>query len=138
MTDRITTEKRSQNMAAIKSRENKTTEKRLEKILRENKISGWRRHYKILGTPDFAFPKEKIAVFVDGCFWHGCSCKTIPKSNIEFWNNKITTNKKRDRRVNVELKGKGWNVVRIWEHQLKKNPEIVVRNIKAKFINSKL
>lgn len=109
-------------MAAVKSRGNKTTEQKLLVLLRENKITGWRRHYKKLaGTPDFAFPKRKVAVFVDGCFWHGCECSSIPKTNRKFWKEKINGNIKRDKLVVSLLRKKGWFPIRIKEHEFKNN-----------------
>lgn len=109
-------------MALIRSRGNKSTEMALISLLRKNKISGWRRHSKtVAGRPDFIFPKQKIAVFVDGCFWHGCpQCSLIPKSNKKYWDLKIERNKKRDLRIKRELMKKRWIVVRIWEHSLKR------------------
>lgn len=76
------------------------------------------------GKPDFIFPKLKLAVFVDGCFWHGCpKHATWPKSRAAFWAAKLTGNKARDRRVNRELRKRGWKVLRIWEHELKRRNE---------------
>ena len=72
------------------------------------------------GRPDFAFPKAKVAVFTDGCFWHGCPrCYTRPKSNRKFWDAKVARNRERDREVSRGLRRKGWRVIRIWEHALK-------------------
>jgi DNA mismatch endonuclease, patch repair protein len=89
-------------------------------------LTGWRRHYAILGTPDFCWPQKKIAIFVDGCFWHGCPrCYNSPKSNIEFWKAKIEVNRKRDRKVNRELRIKGWRVIRIWECRLNEKRSIL-------------
>lgn len=131
MVDVHTKEQRSRNMAAILSRGNKKTEVALLRLLRENKITGWRRHYKNLpGTPDFVFIKARVAIFVDGCFWHGCtSCDFNPRSNWRFWANKIKGNKERDRRVNKDIAGRRWKVLRIWEHQIQKNPEKVIGKI---------
>lgn len=119
--DKISREQRSKNMAAIRSRGNKTTEERFVRYLREMKITGWRRHARgAFGSPDFLFPKLKVAVFIDGCFWHGCKKHyNPPKSNQEYWEPKIKRNKKRDREVNKHYKDKGWEVIRIWEHDLK-------------------
>ena len=76
---------------------------------------------RIYGRPDFADRKNKIAVFVDGCFWHKCpDCFKEPKSNTEFWMNKIEKNVRRDRKVSYLLKKWGWKVIRIWEHDIKK------------------
>lgn len=122
--DRVTKEKRSEMMAAVKGRGNLTTEIALMKILKKEKITGWRRHYdRVEGRPDFAFPKQRVVVFIDGCFWHGCKKHaTIPKTNTKFWEDKIARNKERDRKVNRELKKAGWAVLRIWEHDMNKNP----------------
>lgn len=122
MVDTISKKQRSKNMALIKSIGNKSTEMALISLMRENKITGWRRNNKtVAGRPDFIFPKKKLAVFVDGCYWHGCSkCKLRPKSNNEYWDKKINRNKERDREVNKELKKSKWKVVRIWEHAIKK------------------
>jgi DNA mismatch endonuclease (patch repair protein) len=111
--------KRSEVMSKIRGKGNKATEIALAKLFRANGITGWRRHYPIIGRPDFAFPKQKLAVFVDGCFWHGCPKHGAqPKSNKEFWESKLASNKARDRRVNRMLRNKGWHVLRIWEHEL--------------------
>jgi DNA mismatch endonuclease (patch repair protein) len=73
------------------------------------------------GKPDFVFPKKKIALFADGCFWHGHDCRGLkPASNVEYWTAKIARNKKRDKEVAKELKKKGWIVARIWECEIKK------------------
>lgn len=130
--DTFTKEKRSQNMAAIRARDNKTTEVEFARQLRINKISGWRKHQKgAYGSPDFLFRKEKLAVFVDGCFWHGCKKHCImPKSNQSYWNPKIERNKKRDRQVNIFYKKKGWKPLRIWEHDIKKNPQKTIQRLK--------
>ena len=109
-------------MAKVKSQGNKSTELKTIKFFRENGIKGWRRRYKLTGNPDFVFPKSRLAVFIDGCFWHGCKehCR-IPESNSDYWVSKIDRNIKRDACVNYELSKKQWLVVRIWEHELQKN-----------------
>jgi DNA mismatch endonuclease (patch repair protein) len=108
-------------MSSIKSKNNKSTEIILAKLMRKNHISGWRRHLSIPGTPDFAFQKHRIAIFVDGCFWHGCpKCYRKPKSKIKFWTNKIAQNITRDRRVTRKLQSLGWEVIRIRECELQK------------------
>lgn len=134
MADVHTKEQRSRNMAAIKSRGNKTTEQQFLSLLKAAHIHGWRRHYKILGKPDFAFPKQKTAVFIDGCFWHGCkSCFQMPKQNQKFWRNKINQNQTRDRLVNKTLKKEGWHVLRIHEHELKKPEKVLTKVIRLSF-----
>lgn len=132
MTDVLTKEQRSYNMSVIKSSNTKSTEITLAKLFRVYGIVGWRRNNKrIFGRPDFVFLKNKIAVFVDGCFWHGCPrCYISPKSNKAFWDKKIKTNIKRDRLVTKELKNKHWNVLRIWEHEIKKSPRGAIDKIR--------
>jgi DNA mismatch endonuclease, patch repair protein len=112
-------------MAQVKSRGNKSTEKQLIGALREAGIKGWRRGYPLFGNPDFVFRKERVAVFVDGCFWHGHPRKCrIPQTNREYWIKKIGRNKKRDRQVTRHLLKKGWIVVRIWEDSVVKRVTI--------------
>jgi DNA mismatch endonuclease (patch repair protein) len=121
MGDVFTVEKRSLVMSAIRSRGNETTEVRLARLLRENGIKGWRRHSALPGRPDFAFPSLRVAVFVDGCFWHGCPVHfRCPNARGDFWREKIGRNRARDRAVNRVLKLRGWTVVRVWEHALTK------------------
>lgn len=106
-------------MSKIRSGGNKSTEVKLVKILRQNKVSGWRRNSKLLGKPDFVFSKERVVIFVDGCYWHGCRwhCR-FPKSNQKYWESKIGSNKSRDKTISKELSRQGWKVLRIWEHEL--------------------
>jgi len=133
MSDVFTQEKRSEVMSHIRSKGNKDTELTMIHIMRSNHISGWRRNQPILGKPDFVFPKQKIALFVDGCFWHCCpEHSTKPKNNSEFWEKKLQGNQKRDAYVNEELTKMGWNVIRIWEHELK-HPEKVVEKLLASY-----
>lgn len=103
-------------MASVKSRGNGTTEVALARILCAAGVRGYRKHWPVAGKPDFAWPGLKVAVFVDGCFWHGCTrCKYLPRSNRKFWENKIENNKKRDRRVSQRLRRSGWRVIRVRE-----------------------
>jgi DNA mismatch endonuclease (patch repair protein) len=120
MSDIFTAEKRSQIMSHIRSKNNKSTELKLIKIFKEYGITGWRRNYNVKGHPDFVFLKKKIAVFVDGCFWHGHKCqKHKPENNSEYWQKKIKYNKSHDRRINELFKNRDWTVIRIWECELK-------------------
>ena len=136
MTDIWSSTKRSQVMASIKGKGNKSTELALVALLKAESITGWRRHLSLPGKPDFCFPKQKVVVFVDGCFWHGCpKCYRRPKSNLDFWDSKITANRSRDRRVNRELKGKGFLVLRIFEHQLG-SPAIIVTKLRKALMRS--
>lgn len=113
------TPQRSRIMSAIRSKGNMSTENLLATLFRIHRISGWRRHLELPGTPDFAFVARKVAIFVDGCFWHGCRrCYRQPAKNTAYWASKIRTNKKRDERVARKLRRMGWAVMRIWEHSL--------------------
>lgn len=132
MTDIWSKQKRSEVMSLIRSRGNKATELRLIEIFREYGITGWRRNQPLLGKPDFTFRRERVVVFVDGCFWHGCpKCYKRPSSNQEFWDTKIANNRKRDHLVSRELRRLGWQIVRIWQHQLDKPPRTVGRIVRA-------
>ena len=107
-------------MASVKSRDAKSTELKFISLLKEKGITGWRRNYPLTGKPDIVFSRFKIAVFIDGCFWHGCPhhCR-MPSSNVNYWNNKIEKNKIRDKKITKALKMRGWQVIRIWEHEIK-------------------
>ncbi len=131
MTDVFSKVKRSEVMSKIRGKGNKDTELALIKILRHEKIFGWRRNQKIFGKPDFVFRKQKVVVFVDGCFWHCCPIHTTkPRNNEEFWEKKLSSNKARDAIVTKTLQQKGWKVVRIWEHELT-NSSLVLEKIRS-------
>jgi DNA mismatch endonuclease (patch repair protein) len=116
-------------MALVRSRGNKETELRLVAIFRAFRITGWRRHKPLPGKPDFIFPRRRLAVFVDGCFWHGRRWHLrMPKENRPYWRRKINGNMTRDRANTLRLKQAGWRVVRIWGHSLKR-PELVAGRI---------
>lgn len=84
------------------------------------------------GTPDFYFKDRRVAIFVDGCFWHGCpTCYRRPQSKQEYWDGKLTRNIERDRRVDNELHKLGIITVRIWEHQIADDLASVVGRVKA-------
>lgn len=118
-------------MSRIRGKGNKATELRLIQTFRDNDIIGWRRGSKLPGKPDFVFPKLRVAVFVDGCFWHGCpKHATWPKNRAAFWKAKIEGNRSRDRRVDRALRQRGWVVLRIWEHSLTRKAEaLTVRRL---------
>ncbi len=120
-------------MRAVKSSKNKSTEEKLIAYFKENKITGWRRNYKVYGKPDFVLPDLRIAIFVDGCFWHGHDCRnTHPEQNKEYWQRKIARNMARDKEVTDHLERLGWNVIRIWECEfLKKNRGLLEKRLKA-------
>lgn len=123
---------RSQTMSKIRGKGNKTTEVVFRLALVRAGIKGWVMHPKeIIGKPDFFFPKKRIAVFVDGCYWHGCpKCGHIPKTRTEYWKEKIRRNKERDAMVNKTLKKQNIKVVRFWEHEIKGSLNSCVRKIK--------
>jgi len=106
-------------MARFRSRGNKSTEDALVRALRAARLTGWRRHVRLPGSPDLVFRAERLAVFVDGCFWHGCRRHLrLPTTRPDYWPAKIERNRRRDRRVARELRSRGWSVLRLWEHQL--------------------
>ncbi len=121
MTDIKTPEQRSRNMAAIKGKDTKP-----EIIARKYLFSRGMRFRiqvrKLPGNPDIVLPKYKTVIFVNGCFWHGhegCKYFRLPKSNVEFWKEKIKNNVARDARNETELKALGWRVIRVWECEIK-------------------
>ena len=124
MADIWSKRKRSEVMRRIRSQGNEATELRLIALLREHRISGWRRKQALPGKPDFVFREQRVCVFTDGCFWHGCpTCYRRPGSNREYWDEKVQRNRKRDQEVNRVLRKAGWRVLRIWEHELSKKRE---------------
>lgn len=133
MADVFDIAKRSQVMSRIRGRGNVSTEEALRIALRKAGVTGWRRHVqlrplqssvnqpkrRISVTPDFVFRQARLAVFVDGCFWHGCPVhSTKPATNPEFWAAKLQGNIDRDKRATRALEAAGWTVLRIWEHEL--------------------
>jgi DNA mismatch endonuclease (patch repair protein) len=131
MADKFSKEKRSEIMSANRSKNTRSTERRLRAGLASAGISGWRMIAKdLVGKPDFVFDKEKVIVFVDGCFWHGCKCKRLSKTHKIFWKNKIETNIARDKRVSRALQRQGWKVIRIKEHELKSSVSKVIERVK--------
>jgi DNA mismatch endonuclease (patch repair protein) len=166
MPDVFTKAKRSDVMSRIRSRGNKDTELALAKLLRRHRIAGWRRQ-QIIQTnaqrptpnversklcvgrwkfsrpfavrPDFVFPKLRVALFVDGCFWHGCpKHATKPRNNAAFWRRKFARNLERDRLVTRTLRKNGWCVLRIWEHELaRKNEAWLLRKLRRRLAAGK-
>ena len=133
MTDIVSKRKRSEVMAAVRSQGNRATELRLIWLFRRHGIIGWRRKQKLVGKPDFVFHHERVAVFVDGCFWHGCPhhCRK-PKGNPGYWRSKIAGNQARDALVTRTLRRAGWRVLRVWEHELaRENQARLLRRLSA-------
>ena len=131
MVDVLTTDQRKLNMSRIRAK-NTLPEIRFRKLLYSRGIRGYRIHPNIPGKPDLVFSKKKVAVFIDGCFWHKCPLDfKEPDTRKEFWLKKINLNVERDEKVNRELEGMGWTVIRIWEHEIKKEPEQAIKKIIA-------
>jgi DNA mismatch endonuclease (patch repair protein) len=109
-------------MSAVRGKRNKTTELALRMALVRSGIGGWVLHQKMLGCPDFYFPKARLAVFVDGCFWHGChKCGHVPATNNSYWAAKLRRNRERDVATNEKLRAAGVAVIRFWEHELRRS-----------------
>jgi len=116
-------------MSRIKGRDT-APEIRIRKILFAKGIKGYRINYPIPGKPDIVFPKKRMAVFIDGCFWHRCPlCFIEPQTKKEFWAEKIEKNVARDREVSERLTKDGWKVLRFWEHDVKKDPQRIAEKI---------
>ena len=106
-------------MAAVRSRGNASTELKFARWLRAAGLNGWRRHWPITGRPDFVWLRRKVAVFVDGVFWHGHpSLCRLPATNRAYWTRKIARNRARDFTVTHALRAAGWTVLRVWESEL--------------------
>lgn len=120
MTDPLSREERSALMAKVRSKGNRSTEVETMSVLKNSGIKGWIQHPSdVPGHPDFYFPEENIAVFVDGCFWHACpKCGRIPKTRVAFWKAKIEGNRRRDLSLTRTLRKHGYHVMRVWEHAL--------------------
>lgn len=121
MSDIFTAEKRSAVMSRIRGSGNRDTELRMIQLFKAAGIRGWRRSQRLFGKPDFVFPRERLALFVDGCFWHGCpkpKHAPMPKNRAEWWAAKLARNKDRDLLVTRTLRKQGWKVIRVWECDL--------------------
>jgi DNA mismatch endonuclease (patch repair protein) len=129
MADTLSPARRSALMAKVRGQGNASTELALARVLRSEGLVGWRRQRRLTGgpdaarwkvRPDFVFPRLRWAVFVDGCFWHGCPRHgTRPAGNAAFWRRKFAANQARDRRNTRQLRAAGWRVLRLWEHELR-------------------
>lgn len=132
MADVFSKGQRSEIMSKVKGRGNAATELKLISIFRQHGIAGWRRNSRLIGRPDFVFLNSKVALFVDGCFWHNCPVHgSLPADNREFWRAKLERNRQRDKLVNASLRRSGWHIVRVWQHELRQ-PTKVARRISAK------
>ena len=135
MSDVFTKAKRSEVMSRIRGRGNKATELALATLFRRNKITGWRRQTEVRIQQsggrifrvrvDFVFRQARLALFVDGCFWHGCPRHaTQPATHRAFWQKKFARNKIRDSLVNRTLRQRGWTILRVWQHELNRKNEV--------------
>ena len=132
--DNLKRDVRKRVMSRNRGSGTRSTELRFRLLLVRSGVRGWSLGGQsgLPGAPDVIFPKDKLAVFLDGCFWHGCiKCRTIPVTNRRFWERKIGANRKRDRRVVRDLKVAGWKVVRVWEHELRDKHERVLANVRS-------
>jgi len=131
MPDKITEEQRSHIMSRIRSKNTK-----IEMLIRKElwkRGFRYRLHYPLPGKPDIVFPSRYVAIFCDGCFWHGCpKCFRPPQSNKNYWRPKIANNRKRAKRQTTELEDAGWIVLRFWEHEIIESCEGVVDQIEKK------
>ena len=110
-----------------------------KEALSNAELYGWKLNSReIQGCPDFFFPKERLAIFLDGCFWHGCpKCGHIPKKNNAFWNAKINRNKERDVRTTAILRRKGISVLRFWEHDIRAKLDLCIEIVRKR-INQRI
>lgn len=124
---------RRQKVLSLCSRERKSAHSqggRLKAVGRDSARAGSRRQPRV--KPDFVFPQHRVAVFVDGCFWHGCPRHgSLPANHRAFWRKKLAANRTRDRLVHRTLRRCGWRVVRIWEHDLAPRGGGCLRRIQA-------
>jgi DNA mismatch endonuclease (patch repair protein) len=135
MTDKVSSEKRTQIMKQIKSKKTRLENKIVSDLWR----SGFRFRRNVnslLGKPDISIKKYKVAIFIDSCFWHGCPqhCR-MPESNKSYWQNKIKRNKERDKKVSAYYIEKRWNLLRIWEHDIKNDYKKSI-NVISEFIEN--
>ena len=134
--DTVSRKKRSDTMRAIKSKDS-VLEKKFRQTFTKAGYKYKRNVAKITGKPDIVFPKQRLAIFLDSCFWHGCKkhCR-LPSSNRKYWLNKIENNRKRDARITRYLRRIGWRVIRLWEHQLKTNPSENIETIRRMLLKT--
>ena len=130
--DTVSKTARSGIMSRVKSQETKL-EKSFRKLLWNSGVRYRKNNIKFFGKPDILIKKANTVIFIDSCFWHGCSKHLrMPSSNKKYWETKISRNKKRDQEVNSHYKKLGWRIIRIWEHDLRKETKMeeVIANIR--------
>jgi DNA mismatch endonuclease, patch repair protein len=132
MSDNLKPEDRRRTMQAVKSKGTQL-ERRLFAMLAGMRLRGWKKNdASIIGKPDVAFLSQHIAVFIDGCFWHGCPrCRrTLPKTNREYWERKIQRNVALAKSYNRQLRRDGWTVIRIWQHEIADTAKVRAKILK--------
>jgi DNA mismatch endonuclease (patch repair protein) len=129
--DTISKAQRSSLMSKVRSKGNRTTEARFRLALVRSGLKHWKLNAKNLpGSPDVVFPSKRTAIFLDGCFWHGCSrCYRQPKTSRDYWIKKVKNNIARDRRNFRKLGRMNWRYIRIWEHQIKADLSRCLNNV---------
>ncbi len=137
MTDVLTPEQRRRCMSKNKGRDTGPELKLRKQLWHEG--YRYRLNYNLTGKPDITFPANKVAIFVDGSFWHGCPLHSkIPKTNTDFWKHKIEKNIQREEEVNELLRQNGWEVIRFWEHEIKADLNTCINHIKTVVKNSRM
>ena len=131
MTDIFTPEKRSWVMSQIRGKNTKI-EIKMKKILNETGFK-FEMHPEMYGNPDFAHKRKRIAIFCDGDFWHGYKYEIKKKPGKKYWRDKIENNMRRDKKYSRKLRREGWAVLRLWEHDIERDPEKCKRKILSKF-----
>ena len=126
-------EQRRRIMSAVRQRDTKP-EVKLRRALYAAGVRGWRCHFPAPGRPDLSWPALKLAVFVDGAFWHGHRSRHKPGRSGSYWDLKIAGNVARDRRVDGELEDQGWCVVRIWDFEVEREASASVQTVKNRLI----
>ena len=133
MPDKFDKKTRSAIMSRIRS-ENTSLEVHFRKLLWKNGLGRYRIHYKLPGKPDIVYVSKKIAIFIDGDFWHGYNWKKLGKvPPKKYWQGKIEKNIARAKKYYRMIRKEGWAVLRIWEHDIKNNPEKCIRKVKRAF-----
>ncbi len=131
MTDTRTPEQRRRIMAAVRAKDT-SPEIAVRRALFAIGVRGWRCHYKgAVGTPDLAWPALRVALFVDGAFWHGHPSRHRPGRSGRYWDEKIARNVSRDRQVDADLAASAWTVLRVWDFEVRRDLTDVVARIVA-------
>ena len=136
MSDNLKPEDRRKTMQAVKGKGTRL-EKRLFSMLARMGLKGWKKNVEaVIGKPDVAFMKQRVAVFIDGCFWHGCPhCqRKLPQTNRQYWKRKIQRNIALAQLHNRRLRAEGWAVIRIWGHEINKATNAM--KIRAKILHA--